>query len=60
MELKKQGVVSSAFNIGKIQSVKFGRLLIHKRKIIKLKVETFGTPIETGRELDKLFPILTI
>ena len=60
MELKKQGVISLAYNIGKIQSVKFGRLLIYKRKIIKLKVEPFGTPIETGRGLDKLFPILTI
>ena len=52
--------VSSAHNIGKIESVKFGRSLIYKRKRIELKVEPCGIPIKPGRRLEKLFPILTI
>ena len=40
--LRKQKVVSSAYDIEKIDSVEFVRSLIHKRNRIELKVDPCG------------------
>ena len=41
-------VVPSTYNMGKIESIKFVRSLIHKRDMIELDAKPCGTPIKTG------------